>query len=775
MMMHLDWLPDAAWRGALLLAIAFVLARLLRSRPPAVRHVLWAGALAGVMAMPILSTVAPIRLSFSAPQRVLQFAAAELGTDAVLGAESARRAALDEPIALPNEAPSPGQPVPAVATADIATTAVSHSPVAHRAAPATDRLTPAAVAGGIWLLGALLLAVRLLAGFVALGKLRRRGLPVDDPDTLDLLSGCAARIGTHATPRLVASPVLAMPCTAGLVRPVVLLPDEYVEWSRERLEMVLLHELGHIRRMDIVPHLLAEVARVVYWFNPLVWIAASRLRAEAESATDDRVVRAGARPSDYADHLLDIVRQARKAWHPAPLIPLARRAEFEGRILAILDSGGRALPSVRWAAGVLLLVSGLSVGVASVGGASNAGVPRAGVAEAPAVFAVAALDEPAAVRVPAPAPPASAAEVAPAPNAAQGITQRAEREATVGALAEALRDPVASVRQAAVEALGTRRDSIAVRALIEVLRSDESASVRRSAAWALGELEDPAAIPVLSEALTRDRDAEVRKNAASALGNIDNPRATPALIQALERDAEVAVRIEAAEALANIEDQASIDALVRVLDRDDDPGVKRAVIDAIDNLEGAQAVPALSRALKDANVEVRRAAADALGSMDDRDAVPALVAAARDADAEVRRHVINSLSSLEDRRAIPVFVAALADADAEVRRDAAQGLGNLDNLRNAPPELIRAMDDRDAEVRHAVAHALGHTEDPAAIPALVAHVSDANVEVRRAVVDALTEFDDPAVEAALRTALKDSDPEVRESAAKGLGNRNRSR
>ena len=76
------------------------------------------------------------------------------------------------------------------------------------------------------------------------------------------------------------------------------------------------------------------------------------------------------------------------------------------------------------------------------------------------------------------------------------------------ALAEALRDPVASVRQAAAEALGSAKDSVAVRALMEVLRTDESPMVRRAAAWSLGEIGERMAIPALSEALARDRDAE---------------------------------------------------------------------------------------------------------------------------------------------------------------------------------------------------------------------------------------------------------------------------
>jgi HEAT repeat protein len=122
---------------------------------------------------------------------------------------------------------------------------------------------------------------------------------------------------------------------------------------------------------------------------------------------------------------------------------------------------------------------------------------------------------------------------------------------------------------------------------------------------------------------------------------------------------------------------------------------------------------------------------------------------------------------------VPTFATALRDDDAEVRAAAADGLSNVDNLRTAPPELVRAMEDANDEVRHRVAHALGHIQDPTGLPALVAHVRDRNVEVRRAVVEALQGFEDESATSALRTALRDADAEVRESAARALGERSR--
>src|SRR6185437_1090926 len=147
----------------------------------------------------------------------------------------------------------------------------------------------------------------------------------------------ADRLGLKAAPRLLRSDTVNMPFAAGLLYPAIVLPAESDGWSAERRRAVLIHELGHIRRRDLVGHTIGRVASALYWFHPLVWTAARRLRAESERACDDLALGFGTRPSDYAEHLLDIVTGVRDFSTPSVALAMAHRKEFEGRMLAILN------------------------------------------------------------------------------------------------------------------------------------------------------------------------------------------------------------------------------------------------------------------------------------------------------------------------------------------------------------------------------------------------------------------------------------------------------
>ena len=690
-MISLDWLLETALRAAGVLAIAAVLVRTVSRGSASLRHLAWAIALGGVILVPLVSRVLPFRL-------------------AVLPAAPTAAVRDDNP---PATAPTPKAEIKHEVVKDH-----DGAPAAADAPPLTPlpkRISWASLLPVIWLVGAGALVLRLIAGFWALSTITRRGRSLENTDWTDVLDRTRAWMDVRERPLLLVSERVAMPCTSGWRRPVIILPLAALDWDDERREMVLLHELAHIRRGDIFWHLIAQVAVAVHWFNPFVWAAARSMRADAERAADDLVVNAGATPSDYAAHLLDIGRGSPARREPASVVPFAQRSEFEGRLLAILESKGVVMPSPR----ASLLTAALAIAAV---------LPVAALSAARPEPVLATVDE------------TTDMKDMKDSHTPRQVPSTSARESAV-LLLNTLSDPIVEVRAAAVEALAGLKDTMAVRALIDVLKRDTDAGVRRAAAWALGELDDPRAIPALSDALRGDTDAEVRRNAAHALGEIEDARATPALSEALRRDRDITVRKAIVEALSSIEDPASATVLFPVL--------------------------------KDSDPEMRRAASEALGSIENVNSVDELMPLVRDEDAQVRRAAVEALGSIEDKRALPALARALGDSDVGVRRAAADAIGSLDEIHTAPPELIRALRDADPEVRHNAVNALSSIDDPAGVAPLAALLKDPDVEIRRAAAEALEDLDAAGATTALREALRDEDPEVRRIAAKALGNRSR--
>lgn len=137
---------------------------------------------------------------------------------------------------------------------------------------------------------------------------------------------------------LLESAQAAVPITWGWLKPVVLLPLHAQEWPAERRELVLMHELTHIKRKDQLIQFLGQLTCALYWFNPLVWMVLLKMQMEQENACDDAVLTAGTRPSDYAEHLLEVVRSLRTP-HNVTLatVPMARSSKLAGRVRAILS------------------------------------------------------------------------------------------------------------------------------------------------------------------------------------------------------------------------------------------------------------------------------------------------------------------------------------------------------------------------------------------------------------------------------------------------------
>ena len=190
----------------------------------------------------------------------------------------------------------------------------------------------------LWALGCLGILAWLVIGRVRLRRISRTSWPLTDDAWTRALAQVRAEAGVTRAVTVCSSPFVSTPLTWGSLSPVVLLPEDAVDWSDDHRLIVLRHELAHIARKDSFTQLVAGVVCAIYWFHPLIWMLERRLRAECERACDDRVVSLGTPPAEYASHLLEVARSARAFGAPGFLsVAMARPSQLEGRLLAVLN------------------------------------------------------------------------------------------------------------------------------------------------------------------------------------------------------------------------------------------------------------------------------------------------------------------------------------------------------------------------------------------------------------------------------------------------------
>jgi beta-lactamase regulating signal transducer with metallopeptidase domain len=220
----------------------------------------------------------------------------------------------------------------------------------------------------VWAAGAIAVLACLVLGWARLAWIASKADPVQHGDWLRITEGIVRKDQLHRRIRLLHSHDPAILATWGILRPKIVLPRDAHQWNEERIQVVLRHELAHVRRHDWFIQMLSELLRAVYWFNPLLWITCARLRRESEQAADDTVLNSGVEGSDYAAHLLDLARTFRKprySWTPALL--MARESTLEHRFKALLnpDLNRRALTRVAIATSAVLFL-GITLPVAAL-------------------------------------------------------------------------------------------------------------------------------------------------------------------------------------------------------------------------------------------------------------------------------------------------------------------------------------------------------------------------------------------------------------------------
>ncbi|HEV8657774.1 MAG TPA: M56 family metallopeptidase [Thermoanaerobaculia bacterium] len=140
----------------------------------------------------------------------------------------------------------------------------------------------------IWIGGVIALAVRALIATIHVHIAVRRAPQRDHADPFEVVEDTRRRLGIRRPVRVVECNIVKAPALHGFFRPTMLLPNGLLaSFDRDELRHVVLHELWHLRRLDVGLNWVLAAVQALHWFNPFVWFAVARIQEERELACDE--------------------------------------------------------------------------------------------------------------------------------------------------------------------------------------------------------------------------------------------------------------------------------------------------------------------------------------------------------------------------------------------------------------------------------------------------------------------------------------------------------
>ena len=322
-----SWLWSMTVRSTVALGATTVISWLLRRNSAALRHRVWVLGLGASVLIPIVS--------FAFPMIPMPVLAGRHGGEAQQAVEdtndtSSTIGEVTGPTTVGPEAPS-SQVISAAAASDNRTGVVELV-----GARPVDYLGIKQIVVQLWLVGLGLGVGTFVLVYAGQAWQVSKLSPVSDPCWQQSVEKAAKQLGLRRKVSTVVADRTHVPAAFGVIGIKLIVPANWRSWPVDQRDCILLHELAHVHRRDMATQVLARLAVLVQWFNPLAWYAARRIRIERELASDDCVLLTGFPPSSYAQHLLLTVKQYRP--QPMPMgVAMAHSARLDDRVKSILD------------------------------------------------------------------------------------------------------------------------------------------------------------------------------------------------------------------------------------------------------------------------------------------------------------------------------------------------------------------------------------------------------------------------------------------------------
>ena len=735
---------ETLMKATIVLGGAALVSGLLRRRSAAVRHLVWTLGVVSVLALPAMRSAMPL-------WRVAVFPA---------------DGAMDVPVNLIDRGVDGLETTGAsVGSASLSAPLAGAEPRSIEVAmvPFWQNWSLTEALFALWLVGMAAVSAWVITGYGAVRWLLRNARVVTNAQWRSQFDDARRQMGVRRQVRLLQAARALTPMTFGLFRPVIVLPANAADWAESRLRVVLLHELAHVARRDVLTQLFAQIACALYWFHPLAWLAARRLRVERERACDDAVIASGERASDYAAHLLDVARsyQPYRMLQPAALA-MARSSQLEGRLLAVLKPGmDRARLKRRQITASLGAAFAVMIPVSAL-------TPIARVASEPPATQSAEV-----IRHPRPSDPLSARwdwalrEAGSRNRRAYWVAYSIRRESGANEaffggsdgfdLGELDRAPLQT------QLFGTRP--------VRYTKEQSGLQVEQDIAL-LFQFRSGANQPgdaVAFRIHTMRVGMDLRNLPVYWLGPASDEESIPWLAHQFETSPVAWLKDELVEAVG-VHQRADLAVpFLRGVLNNSSPGLRAQAVEALGDQGSREALTALREVVRtDESMAVRREATEALGQIRDPDAVSTLLDLALNSeDPDVRMEAAEALGDQGTRVAAQALETVLFDAaDQATQQEAAESLGSIPPEYGVPILQRVAFEHSRWQVRAEAVQTLGELPAGQVLHILERVIyRDADYRVQEEAVETLEDLGRDGLALALRVMRDHPNPEVREAAA----------
>lgn len=222
-----------------------------------------------------------------------------------------------------------------------------------------------------WLLGVLILVLRLAGGFLYNSRLKVKGVTPAAPHWQERLETLCRKIVLKKRVSLKESTIARIPMTLGYFKPVIFVPLGLLTGlPHDQVEALLAHELAHIARSDYLVNIFQSLIDIVFFYHPAVHWISSFVRHERELCCDDMAVTLMGNSRSYVRALANI-----HGWgftRPGFAMNLARNEQkLFHRIRRIVKMKNKGATSahglvVACVLGLLFITFGLSTGTAGI-------------------------------------------------------------------------------------------------------------------------------------------------------------------------------------------------------------------------------------------------------------------------------------------------------------------------------------------------------------------------------------------------------------------------